>query len=249
VDAAERAVEVVSVWLVRTDPPAGPVDHLASFLDAQEHARAEAMIDPRRRAQYVMAHSALRLIVGAALGEPAADLRWRRGPHGKPLLAEEPGRLHFNLSTCDELALVATSPGTPVGVDVERILSDHVASRMARRYFSASEAEYVLAAEPPGRAERFATLWTRKEAYGKARGGRLAEALPVPLLDASAPAAAVRDLAAPPGFRAAVAVPEAGAAFRVRQAEWTGWDEREERAERDEPRVRDGPRRSRLTPR
>jgi|SRR5690349_17497261 len=63
---------------------------------------------------------ALRGILGRYLGLPADELRFERGRHGKPRLAEPEGEIEFNLSHSGSLALVAVAR-REVGVDVERI--------------------------------------------------------------------------------------------------------------------------------
>src|SRR5690349_15494386 len=80
-------MDTVTVWLVRTDQPAAVTARLSRLLDPEELRRAATMPDPIRRAQFTVAHGALREIVAAHLGRPAATLRWTRGLHGKPELA------------------------------------------------------------------------------------------------------------------------------------------------------------------
>ncbi|MER8041244.1 4'-phosphopantetheinyl transferase superfamily protein [Streptomyces sp. NPDC094032] len=60
------------------------------------------------------AHTALRVLAGGYLGLGPAGLVFARldcpgcgGPHGRPVLAGEAGRLHFSLSHSGELALLA----------------------------------------------------------------------------------------------------------------------------------------------
>ena len=78
----------VTVWLVRPGPVA------ADVLGRSERARADEMRRPADRQRYVAAHVALRVLVGARLGVPAADVTFGRepcplcgGPHGRPTVA------------------------------------------------------------------------------------------------------------------------------------------------------------------
>ncbi|MFE0461751.1 4'-phosphopantetheinyl transferase family protein [Kitasatospora sp. NPDC058965] len=216
----------VELWLIRTDQPPPVCTELGALLDPEEQERARCTTDPRRRCRFVVAHGAARLLTGARAGRPAADLRWRRGPHGKPELAGPPGPEPgpaVNLSTAGAFALFALTDDRAVGVDLEPVPTGPTALRLARRYFPPDEAEWVAEDRP---AERFARQWTRKEALVKAVGGRLAEGLrhPLPgprqvLAETAAGPCRVADLAAPPGHRAAVALLGPGP-FTVHQRLW-----------------------------
>ena len=156
----------------------------------------------------------------------------------------------ISISTSSQIALVAVAqPGsvadgssaTPreIGIDIERLVSDHEATRLANRFFPPDQAAYIAAAgEGGGRADRFATLWCRKEACVKALGGRLVQGLGL-AVQGAAPLLArfpiehgrdgerderdvyrVSDVPAPKFFRAAVAL--AGAApYRLRCHLWS----------------------------
>lgn len=156
-----------------------------------------------------MSRAALRLILARELGGEvrAAALRFEVGPNGKPSLGQGP---QFNLSHCDDLALVAVASDRPVGVDLERIRPLSDLRTIAERYFSPEERAYMAAGTAaPGAAagsspdpRGFFTLWTRREAAAKALGLDLQAALarlPLPLYEAgqSAALAELGDLPGP----------------------------------------------------
>ena len=240
--------DTVDVWLVPTDLPAPVLEELSAHLDADELHRAANLPDPTRRARFVAAHGALRSIIAGRLGMSPATLRWSHGLHGKPELADLAGAPRVSLSHCAGLALVALSRRRCVGVDIERMPADRDAIRLAARYFPPAQAAFVAAADSAdsvnaadeadeadegvadSAAGRFTTLWSRKEACVKVRGGRLVEGFPL-AVHGSAPLAVrdgegpgdavylVHDLPAPQRHRAAVALagPEPS---RVR---WHAW--------------------------
>ena len=115
----------------------------------------------------------------------------------------------------------------PVGVDIQDLSPGLDTTALSARFFPADEAEYVAAGESGSpRADRFAHLWARKEAVVKAVGGRLWPNLAITVrnravISCAEPATSCRvaDLAAPAGFRAAVALTGA-APFSVVV---TGW--------------------------
>jgi 4'-phosphopantetheinyl transferase len=232
--------DLVTVWTVRADQPPHVTARLSRLLDEDEMRRAASMPDAVRRGQFVVAHGAMREIVGAQVGVPAEAVSWRRGPNGKPhpeLAEGSTGlgstRLCVNLSNCGGTALVALCEGREVGVDVERLPADRIAVRLSARYFPEDEAWHVADGHFTGdAADRFTTLWSRKEACVKAHGGRLSQGmplrvnLPTPFTVAYPDGTTdgfvrVHDLPAPVGHRAAVAL--AGSApFDVCIREWPG---------------------------
>ncbi len=231
------AQDTVRLWLV-SDQRSGPaLADLLAVLDPEERLRADAYRSDDDRRRFVVAHGAVRHIVGRRLGVAPEEIRWRHGPHGKPELAGRHTGAEVNLSHWEAVALVAVSASRRVGVDVQRVLPIPRlnATAMAERYFPPEEARFVReTADPDSRADRFARLWARKEALVKAHGGRLTQGLRIPLLDSSTgtgthPADAwshdyrVTDVPAPRGYRAAVAL-SGTEPFRVTPHRWT-WPE------------------------
>lgn len=227
-----RTLDSVEIWRIRTDAPAHHLAGLASLLDKQEQQRAASIRDPRARARFVVAHGVTRLIVADRLGTDPEAIRWRHGEHGKPELDHPASDLCINLSHSAELALVAVSVQRPVGVDVQEIGRPGDPTQLAARYFPEAEARWVAAAgRRVQRLDRFAKLWVRKEACVKAAGGRLAQGLLLPVASAGGtvlvqdPASEtfrllVSDVAAPKGFRAAVAV-VGHRPYRIIARQWT----------------------------
>ncbi|GAA1172171.1 4'-phosphopantetheinyl transferase [Kitasatospora gansuensis] len=224
--------DTVRLWLVPDQQPGPALADLFAVLDPGERLRAEGYRSADDRRRFVVAHGAVRHILARRLGVAPEELRWRHGPHGKPELTGRHTGAEVNLSHSDTVAMVAVSASRRVGVDVQRVLPRLDATAMAERYFPPQEARFVrAAANPADRADRFARLWARKEALVKAHGGRLTQALRIPLYDSDAgtgehPEDAwahdyrVTDVAAPPGYRAAVAL-SGTETFRVTLRRWT----------------------------
>jgi len=222
------AGDAVHVWLIRADVPAPEIGGLTSVLDEDERRRAarHAVDDHRRR--FIAAHGVARVIIGHRLGVPAERIGWRRGPHGKPELTGAPGDPQVNMSHSGEMAMLAMTDGRRCGIDLQLLPDAAQALRLARRFFPAEETRFVASGElPADRVHRFGLLWTRKEACVKAAGGRLMPGLRLPVRgtvvrDPGGPLPgpyAVRDLAAPTRFMAAVAL-EGDRPYRVVRHWW-----------------------------
>ena len=252
-----EAGEWVQAWLVSGDGLSrATVAELFDVLDEEERRRADCLTLAEGRRRFIVAHGAMRIIVARRLGAPPRDLAWKTGRHGKPELTGQWTGVHVNLSHSGGLCLVALSGSRPVGADVQQISPRLDVIAMAGRYFSPQEARIVAdGRDSEDRAQRFAELWSRKEAAVKADGGRLTQVLPCSVVgdgeavveipvsarcgavdfpeDALSPSAPrdaeatgevalryrVKDIPAPPGYRAAVALSGVGR-FTVETQTW-----------------------------
>ncbi|MFD7911938.1 4'-phosphopantetheinyl transferase family protein [Streptomyces sp. NPDC059752] len=169
------------VWAVRQAPP-WREGLLLSLLDAQERRRAASFTHQRDRSAYVVAHAGLRLLLGDRLGTHPRELRFGRdrcahcgGPHGRPVLLDGSGGLHFSLSHCAGITLIGVA-GAPLGVDAERLPSRRTVELCLARLHP-RERDELLRMPSAERPLWFCRLWTRKEAYLKALGTGLSRGL------------------------------------------------------------------------
>jgi 4'-phosphopantetheinyl transferase len=219
----------VRVWIVPVDVPPETAAGFGDLLDDSERARAAALLSPRDRQRFFVAHGALRLLAGRALKTRPAALTWIPGPNGKPELAPPWSRLHTSLSHSQDMVAVAISTARPVGVDIQHLVPGVDAAMLSARFFPPDEAGYVAAGrDASDRADRFAQLWVRKEAVVKAAGGRLWPNLKIAVRSRNVVGCAhpagrhrVSDVVAPAGYRAAVAVTGA-APFAMTATYWPG---------------------------
>lgn len=166
-----RASEVTAVL---GDLAVGPdrLVRLTSAFTPRERERAASFATDEWRNRWSAARGTLREVLGRALSIPAAEVRLRYRPHGKPELdpacAPLAGELRFNLSHSGERALIVLSR-VEVGADVER-LKKRRTDDIARRFFTPGEQERLFALGPAQREEAFFRLWTCKEAFLKVTG-------------------------------------------------------------------------------
>jgi 4'-phosphopantetheinyl transferase len=218
---------LVHVWIVPTDVAPDATAACDDVLDDSERARARALLNPRERQQFTVAHGALRILAGRELKARPEALTWIPGRYGKPELAPPWSQLHTSLSHSSDMIAVAISAGRPVGVDIQHLVPGLDPAGLSARFFPPDEAGYVAAGrDSHARAERFAHLWARKEAVVKAVGGRLWPNLRMAVRDRDVVSSAeptgshrVADVAVPARYRAAVAL--TGAAPFVLEA--VGW--------------------------
>jgi 4'-phosphopantetheinyl transferase len=187
----------VHVWRVDLEPPTPPA---AELLPEAERRRAERKLDPLAATRWTASRWALRSLLSRYLNEAPGTIALAEGSHGKPVLADAPERLAFNLSHSGGLALAAFTVGRQVGVDVEAIDPDRDVLALAARALDPEAAAAVRATAPASRTAAFHEAWARHEARLKCAGGGLGEPAPagdpieVSLLDVG------------PGYAAALAV-------------------------------------------
>ena len=117
----------------------------------------------------------LHALLAAYLGIEPQRLRLVDDAHGRPALGAAHGHtLGFNWSHSGPHALVAIGRHVAPGIDVELQRARPRALEIARRFFSAEEADALAALPPDQRSAAFLDLWTAKEAVLKALGRGLA---------------------------------------------------------------------------
>jgi 4'-phosphopantetheinyl transferase len=159
------------VWGVSLTVDDGEIPEIEAWLSCEERERASRLISEGRQQQFVAAHAAVRLILSRYCQCRPQDLAFHKTSRGKPFLSGT-GResLHFNLTHSQGRALIAVTRGRDIGVDLERVRPEADVMRLANRFFSSRDQEYIASAEPPARPERFLHVWVAKEAVSKAGG-------------------------------------------------------------------------------
>ena len=167
------------MWCVDLRSPVDVWQRAVDRLPDDERQRAGRLAFDHLRRQFVVRRSALRRLLGRYLDVDPLAIRFAYGPNGKPRLDGplSERHLHFNLSSSQNLAVIAVAHDRDLGVDVEwkREMSD--ADAIARRYFSAAENGALRQLAPAARHDAFFQCWTQKEACVKATGEGLARPL------------------------------------------------------------------------
>lgn len=130
----------------------------------------------RRRQLRISQKFVLRLLLGAYLDIPGRDVTTVAGENGKPMLAPALARsgLAFNLSHAGDRLAIAVAKGMPVGIDIEAPEREVRWQRLAERWFSRAESDWLIALDPHAARREFLRLWTVREATIKAMGATIA---------------------------------------------------------------------------
>jgi 4'-phosphopantetheinyl transferase len=169
----------VHVWRTLLEIPISEVERLQEVLVDEEIERARKFYFEKDRRHWIVAHAALRILLGRYLNINPRSLRSTSNDYGKPSIAYPPAgtRLHFNLSHSGGLALYAFTSDRHIGVDVEYMRPGIEYRELATSHFSARECAALRALPADVQEEAFFLCWSRKEAYIKARGKGLSLSL------------------------------------------------------------------------
>lgn len=169
------ARDEVHSWCVPLDAPPDASAGLYATLSGDERARTARLRFEWDRRRFLVAHGALRKLLGGYLGTDPRRLRFVYNAFGKPALGPEFGsRIGFNLSHSAGIALIAIAAQADIGVDVEHMRARLDYAAVARRFFSAAEVDQLSGLPRHQQPEAFFRSWTQKEAYLKACGEGLA---------------------------------------------------------------------------
>jgi 4'-phosphopantetheinyl transferase len=169
----------VHVWRVELSASPAELERLASLLSVDERARSERFRSSADRARYVVAHTALRAILGRYLGVAPGEVRFTSERGSKPRLATATNAtdLRFSLAHAGQLALYAVARGRKVGVDLEHLAARIDPLSVARSSFAEQEYQALSGTSAEKRRAAFFQAWTYKEAYLKATGLGLARSM------------------------------------------------------------------------
>lgn len=157
-------------WFHTPDADAGVWRIGVRWLDHHEGERASRFVFELDRLDFIASRMLLRGVLGSLLGCRPEDLVFKRGSFGKPYL--QGGALQFNLSHTRGASVLMVGPKPGVGVDIERL--DRMGSSMDSLHGSVltdrERSWLALAAGTSQYQQRWARLWTAKEALLKFDG-------------------------------------------------------------------------------
>jgi 4'-phosphopantetheinyl transferase len=163
----------IDVWSCSLDGSGAERQRCEVWLSQEERARAARFVRAEDQARFMFAHGILRRILGRYIDAEPADLGFHVSPTGKPVLLGRQGGVHdvrFNLSHSHGRMLVSVAKGREVGIDLEQIRDNRQLLRLAERFFTPKEFEWIRNQPVSDHALQFYRLWVAKEAFLKAQG-------------------------------------------------------------------------------
>jgi 4'-phosphopantetheinyl transferase len=163
---------VVDVWHFDLAEAEKDIRHYENLLDAGERKRAECFTAPRARGNYLLTRGRLKELLARYLGAVPAELTLTASDYGKPRLSGtvENRDLVFNVSHAGNVALLAISRDTALGVDVEPVRERRDLDGLARTCLDREELARWRECPQERSLSEFIRLWVCKEAFVKAVG-------------------------------------------------------------------------------
>jgi 4'-phosphopantetheinyl transferase len=164
-----------AILLITSTPLASAeYDALLPLVSPEKRERIERHHRARDAHNSLLGDVLARLGICRATGLSNKQLEFAAGEYGKPFLTNHP-HIHHNIShTGYYVACVLDDQ--PVGIDIERIKP--IDLKIAERFFSSEEIEYILSSDDEKREIRFFEVWTKKESRIKWEGKGLSKPLP-----------------------------------------------------------------------
>lgn len=144
-------------------------DALYTCLSQSDRNYIDTVTAPNRRAIRIVQLALRRLLLNEWASIPLSDIDFEYGEHGKPFLPQYPS-IHFSISHTDHYWAIAISKNLPVGLDIESIDRSCNMTALANRLFHPKELAQFNTLTGSEKTAYFYTVWTHKEAYGKATG-------------------------------------------------------------------------------
>jgi 4'-phosphopantetheinyl transferase len=166
----------IVVWMARISQAQESLADLEPCLDLRDRERAARFRFPEDRARFTLGRGLLRKCLGEYLQQTPETIELAYTDRERPVLAQDDG-IQFSISHTHDLVAVAVTADARIGLDLEYVQTYPDLAEMARQILSEKDLR-TFAALPRNEALiAFFRVWTRKEAYLKARGEGIAEAL------------------------------------------------------------------------
>jgi 4'-phosphopantetheinyl transferase len=168
------------VWLAHLPTARKTLNELSTLLKSDELARSQQFRTDLLRERWQLTRAILRSLLAQYSGVHPLKITFQLGVHGKPALAAALGQagLQFNTSHSGDYAALAFTRCGDIGVDIEQTRGEmRRHESIAQRFFTRSEIVQLESVPKSEQVQAFYSLWTRKEAFVKARGDGVASGL------------------------------------------------------------------------
>ncbi|MGB2692924.1 MAG: 4'-phosphopantetheinyl transferase superfamily protein [Thermodesulfobacteriota bacterium] len=163
----------IHIWKVYTDYPSVEIESLyKNILSPNERERVDRLRFENDKKRFIISRGQLRKSLSHYLKVGPADIAFTYNKYGKPRINSEINleKIKFNASHSKNLVVYAITQNTEIGIDLEYIREVSKADKIVSRYFGEEESKFYYSQPDDKKDLAFFTLWTRKEAYSKAKG-------------------------------------------------------------------------------
>lgn len=171
----------ITIWYCDLAQPFDPTKlaQWESWLDPQETTRMNRFHRHEHRVRFLVSHAMTREVIARQNGGSPACIEFGALAQGKPYISRPAAlrRYFFNLTHSHDMAAIAISESSPLGLDLEWLGRKGPEVSLAGRYFTPTEYKDILNHPLHLQHQRLLRYWTLKEAYIKAEGWGLSAGL------------------------------------------------------------------------
>ena len=168
----------IHLWLIDVFNVSNNEHQFDFLLNEDELMKKSKYHFERDRIVYSTSRGILRILLHSYLNVDNDKIVFTYNEFGKPYLNDNQLEgLFFNTTHSKKFAMLAFNKNDEIGVDIEHINQNMIKDDISKNYFSPYEISEYSKVEKSRQADAFFKIWTRKEAYIKARG----EGLSIPL--------------------------------------------------------------------
>jgi 4'-phosphopantetheinyl transferase len=165
------------VWIAHLSNLRQALPGLEALLDRRELERAARFRFPEDRARFIAGRGLLRHGLRRYAPRLPATIEMSYSNLGRPFVPAAHDAPRFSISHTRDLVALAFADEAQVGIDLEYMKPSVDMLELAERILSEDDFETFQALPPSDRLAAFYRVWTRKEAYLKARGEGIATGL------------------------------------------------------------------------
>jgi len=166
----------IVVWMARISQAQDSLPDLDPCLDPRDRERAARFRFPEDRARFALGRGLLRICLGEYLRQKPETVELSYTDRDRPVLAHAE-TIQFSISHTHDLVAVALTADACIGIDLEYVKSTADLPELAERILSTRDLKVFQTLSPDEALSAFFRVWTRKEAYLKATGEGITEAL------------------------------------------------------------------------
>ena|SRR3990167_3686414 len=158
----------LDLWRIYLNPQNVTVEDCLSALSEDEQKRGFGFVFLQNRTHYFIARFSMRMILSYYLDTKPSKIEFAYNEYGKPFLKNR--EIEFNLSHCNEQAILAVTHQSLLGIDIEYMNHELDLQPIAQEILSEREYQEFSSLDYPFQTRAFYRAWTCKEAFTKCLG-------------------------------------------------------------------------------
>jgi len=164
----------IHLWCINLNLDDSETNTALSLLNDIQRDKYHRRANPQLKAAYLAGRFHLLNLLAAYSGITPEEVLLSYSRFNKPYLNPNPNDIEFNFTdtlVADEsVGLFAFTRSVAVGVDIEALTRKCNAAAIVAKRFSRTETDFVKDDKGVINLQRVLSIWTRKEAFGKATG-------------------------------------------------------------------------------